>query len=396
MNREDFQKLVAAQNDYLIRQRRYFHMYPELSGCEENTIRHICEELDSFDIPYEVVPEGGIIGVIDSGRPGKCMMLRADIDALPVQEDPRNLVQDRVVVSQNRGVSHVCGHDGHTAILLTVSKILSQNKNLFTGKILIMFERGEEGTGNYKYLHKYLQEKQIPIHYTWGLHLISSIPSGKIAILPRTVLAGIIEFKAEIHGAGGHGSRPDDAKNPIPCFNAIMNSVETIRMNRISPFDPLTFSVCHVNAGTVNNVIPSELVFEGTIRFMDLNSGVRFAEEFGKIAQLLCDAHGCTIRWSTTEPRIPVINDPYCREKAYEAVSRYAGEEKLFECNPLMVSDTMAYTLNKWPGVYALVGLENKEFGSGAEHHNSKFDIDEATLPVGVAATLSYVLHLMD
>lgn len=258
--------------DYMVRIRRHMHEYPENSGVEYETVKYIASELDALGIEYVVVPEGGIIGQIHGGKLGKTVLLRADMDALPIKESKTNLTKEKVCISKNDGISHACGHDAHTAMLLAEAKILNENKEDLNGNIVLLFERGEEAGGNIRNLLPYAVETmKLKIDTCMATHVKWDVPTGTISAEPGAVFSGAYGFIIKLHGQAGHGSRPDLAHSVLDCFNNIYNHINMIRMKYVAPTDILTCSVGFVNCGTVRNIIPDELTFGGTIRTFNVD-----------------------------------------------------------------------------------------------------------------------------
>ncbi len=385
--------------DYIIKWRRYFHEHPELTGKEFETLRVIREELDNLGIEHIEVPNGGILGFIKGNKEGdKKVLLRADIDALPVLEKDNNLAGPRVTKSKNEGVMHACGHDGHTAMLLGAAKMLLEEKDNFGGEVILCFERGEEGGGNYRYLHSYMEKFNIVPDTVWGIHLLSTMETGLMAIRDDAMMAGSFRFDVTIEGQGGHGSRPDQAVNPIDAFTAIYNYLQSMRLTKMTPYEALTYSVGTVTAGAVANVIPQTLRFKGTVRFMNrAEVGIPFQKEFTASVARIAEAFGCTATFHiTAKPSFPVVNDARAAQFARKVLAKEYGADKVIVPEPWMASESFSAYLNQWPGVFAFLGMKNAEKGVGAAHHNEYFDIDEDVLAQGAAGSVAYAINFLN
>lgn len=392
----DILKEVEENEEFLIAQRRYFHAHPEVSGKEYKTIEKLDEILTAEGIEHVVVPNGGILGFIRGEKAGKTVLLRADVDALPLMESPNNLKGPKVCVSENPGVCQACGHDGHTAMLLTAARVLNRHKEEMEGTVICMFERGEEFAGNVIHLYRYMQQNKLHIDSAYGTHLYAMLESGKISLRDGPVMAGAMGFNITIKGSGGHGSRPDQAVSPIDCFVAVYEGMNALRMRKISPFHSLTFSVGMLSAGAASNIIPDELTFGGTVRMFELEDGLQFKKELLRLLDGICPAYGCTyLLNSLSGPIIAVKNDAECAALARKAVGSAIGQQHMQEAEPWMASESMAVTLAMWPGVFALLGIENPEKGTGAPHHNSAFDLDEEVLKYGAAAAAAYAIAFL-
>lgn len=389
-------KQIQKHEEEFIRWRHYFHKNPELSNEEEKTCEIIAKILQEMSVECINVPKGGVLGFIRGEKTGKTVLLRADVDALLVAEEHQNLKCKKASISLKNGVSHACGHDAHIAMLLAAAKVLAEYREQVEGTVVLMFERGEEHSNNCIVLYKYLEENHIHIDTAFGLHVYSNLPSGKVAINDGAVMSGNVIFHVKIRGKSGHGSRPDQAINPIDCFVAIYNGIQSIRMRKNSPFSPITFSIGKIEAGTVNNVIPEELIFQGTCRFCSQEEGKIFKEAITDLLENITKAYNCSYEYELLRgPNLPVLNEERCATLARKALAEVIEQERICQCEPWLASEPFSRTLCKWPGVYALLGIQNEEKGTGAPHHNGKFDVDDEALKYGVAAYVSYALAFL-
>ncbi|WP_462411523.1 amidohydrolase [Neobacillus sp. Marseille-QA0830] len=382
--------------DYVIGLRRDFHIHPEIGLQEERTIKVVTEELEKWNIQYEIVHNGGIIGILEGSQPGKTIILRADLDALPMKEEETNLKQIKNVVSKNSVAAHTCGHDGHTAMLLGAAKILSQNKDKIKGKVVLAFEQGEEmGGGIFNLLQRLIE---IGADGVWGIHLKSDIPSGKISVDPGPRMASALPFNIIIKGVGGHGSRPDLVNSPLDCFTDFYNNVKQMRMDSLDPFKPITFSIGTLNAGTAGNIIPETIQFSGSFRYLHYEQGVAAEKEFKRLLEKTCQLHNCEFEYigRSKAMNLFVYNQEDCASIAKEAVKKSTGEDSIYYYPAWMASESFSFYQKYFPGIFAFVGIQNEEKGTGAEHHNPHFDIDEDVLKLGVAATVQYTLDFLN
>ncbi len=391
-------ELAKKYEDYMIELRRYFHENPELSSEEDKTVEKLCEELDKLGIEYHVVPKGGILAKITGAAEGRAVLLRADIDALPVVETPDNLKEGmRTCVSKNVGVMHACGHDGHMAMLLGAAKILMDKKDEINGTVYLCFERGEEGTGNVKYIFSYIEKENIKIDTVYGIHLLATAPTGKMYINDTDMMAGAMGFDITIDGQGGHGSRPDQSVNPIDAFWAIYGGLLSLRLQKVDPYKTLTYSIGKLNGGVVGNVIPQTVSFAGTMRTFDRDgAGMAFYNEFKNLIDNTCAAYHCRPIYNRyTLPGMAVVNDPDMAQFARKVIGAEIGADKVGTWEPWMASESYSQYLAQWPGVFAFLGVENEEKGVGAAHHNQAFDIDEDVLKLGAAGAATYALEYL-
>ena len=392
-------ELIRMYEAQMIADRRWMHEHPELSGQEEKTIAYIQKALKELGLSVHVVPDGGVIGVLNQGAQGSCVLLRADVDALPIQESEENLAGKRCCVSKNPGVMHACGHDAHAAMLLCAARVLTKKKEALQGSVLFVFEQGEEkgGKGFLKNLLPYV-EANFAVDACYAAHVRWDIPAGKIAVLDGAAMAGAFGFDVRIHGRGGHGSRPDLAVSPIDCFCDIHQQLSALRMRVVAPDQVLTYSLGLVQAGEQANTIPDCLRFSGTVRTFDTAvSGERFAAEMKKTVDSACEAHGCRAEYvHFSKPLYETRNHAQIAEMTRRAIEEHVGQSALTPCAPWMASESMSAYLKLWPGVLAFVGVRNEELGCGANHHTAQFDLDESAMACGAAAACAFALDFIE
>jgi amidohydrolase len=389
---------AAKENEALsIDIRRHLHRYPELSSREFETLKYIRSQLEDFKISFVEVENGGIIASIGDESRGKTVLLRADIDALPIQENSCNLLRERDIISEIDGVQHACGHDAHTAMLLTAGKILKENEAFVPGRVLLMFERGEEGGGNIVHLVQYIKENKIHLDGAHAIHVRPGVPAGKIVAISGPIMAAGCGFDVTIIGRGGHGSRPDLANSPLDCFTSFYQALKDIKLNRISPFDLLTFSVGKLCFGQKGNIIADELTFQGSARVVDEKLISLFFEEFDLRLENITRAHRCTYRLGPRLVGPPVFNHEFAVCNSQKAIRKYLGEEFLIDkFTPMMGSESFSVMGKFCPSIMIHLGIDNPDLGSGADIHTDLFDIDEKVLPLGVVASAGFALEFLN
>lgn len=391
----DIKQLVLSEEAGMIALRRYFHENPELSQKEFKTMAFIEEKLHALGIMTVRVPQGGVIGTLSSGRPGATVLMRSDIDALPIMESETNLSKKKVCVSKNPGVAHMCGHDGHMSMLLTAAKILAEHRDEWDGTVLFMFEEAEEmGERGVGHLLRYLAEQKIHIDMCYGTHVMYALPVGKVAIMDGTMMAGAFFFEVKLHGKSGHGSLPHLAVSPIDAFTAFASELSAYRMRSVDPAHCLTYSFGMVQAGDTPNVIPDTLTFAGTARCFDNDDGLRFRENFWKSLRRVAETFGCTAEVCADQYFPVTKNTKECAELARRALDEIAPGVAC-TADPWMASETYAMTESVYPGIFTFTGIRDEEVGSGANHHTPEFDLAEAGLKYGVMAALSYVTAVL-
>lgn len=392
MRPEQLKRLALDQQQYLTDLRRQFHARPELSSREFETRGVILRELRDMGIPCDPVEGTGVIGVIRGGLPGPVRVLRADMDALPIQEDARNLKREKACVSAVPGVSHACGHDAHMAMLLGAARVLAGLREQLPGTVLCCFEEAEETTAGADSMLRALE--RYPVASCFALHVYAGLDAGRIDLSPGPRMAGTVRIDLDILGRSGHGSRPDQALNPIIPAAHTVTQLESAFHGRFSPRDGVTLGLCVLQAGELYNVIPDTAHIAGSARFFRPEDGQRALDMICGIARSTAEAHGCRVRFGP-ENRIslqPVVSDAGEAARVRNAVCRIMGDGTAAACEPWYASESFSRCLQRWPGALGLLGIRDPEYGSGAAHHSAQFDLDESVLPLGVAALAADVL----
>ena len=393
----DILKESLALSAYTTAIRRQLHEHPELWGREFETVRLICAELDQMGIEYVNIPDGGVLAHLDGPNPGKTVLLRADCDALPIQELPNNAKQPKVCVSQVDGAAHMCGHDGHTAMLLSAAKILKANQDQIRGRIYLLFERGEEGGGNIYWVMKYIQENGIHIDASFAEHTDTGLTPGHVACQAGPAHAGAVGYRIKLTGRGGHGSRPDKSINPIDCFVAIYECIKSIRMNYVEPTVILTNSMGMVQSGSAGNVIPQTLTFAGTCRFYDAAAGNLFKQKLVEICKAQAALFDCEVEFESLHgPILPVINNARLAGIGADAIRAALGDDAVQPKELNMGSESYSYLSTYYPGVMMRIGIGNEEKGMTVGGHNPGFDLDEDGLPYGTACYVAAALGFLN
>lgn len=385
---------IADIKSYLINTRRYLHENPELSGEEYQTSKFLKEEVKKLNLPIVEVDGTGFYAILDTGKPGKTLGLRTDIDALPIVEKESNQKSMRLCKSNVDGVFHACGHDGHMATLLGAMKVLVAHKDNLRGRIIFIFEEGEEtGCGIDKMVDALKKEN---LDAVYGEHLAAFLPTGKIAVDGGPVMAGngIVDFT--VRGKGGHGSRPDLSISPIFAATNIINGLSSAWVNRVDVRKTVTLGLGLINGGKIANVIPDEVRVAGTLRYFDTNEGKKALDLLKKVGSLTAEAHECEfIANDIRHDNEPVINDEKLAKLAQDSIEEIIPAS-IDRGITWFASETFAGYANLCPTVFALVGTKNHELGSGAEHHNEYFDIDEESIFIGASAMVKFANEFLN
>lgn len=382
---------VLEGSEEVIGLRRYFHQYPEASLKEYETIKRIKEELEKLDIPYESVGDTGAIGEINGKRgPGKTILLRADIDALELED-----AKDKPYKSKNPGLHHACGHDGHTAALLGAVKILKSNEDKFSGTIKVAFQQAEEiGAG----ARQFVQGGHVQgVDQVFGLHLDSSVPVGKVVSVPGATNASCDIFKISVHGKSAHVAQPDKGIDAVLTAAAITVELQSIVSREVSPLDNAVVAVGVLNAGTRYNIVANHATLEGTVRTFSHETRDKVLKAVERIAKNVAESHRATIEFENYDAAAPLINESEAAALAAQVGASIVGEENVLSSRPKSLgADDFADFLAEAPGVYARVGTRNLDDpDTWYGHHHENFDIDERGLAIATELHIRYALDYL-
>lgn len=390
---EEILTLADAYESYIIECRRKVHTFAEVAMKENKTHAFILEEANKLGLPWEEVPTTSIIVKLDTGRPGKVVALRADIDALPLAEAETNLTGPRICRSEQPNTCHACGHDAHTAMLLGAMQVLTRLRDKLSGTVLFCFEEGEELNSGVNALLEALEKYHVDT--CWGIHVYADLSEGKLSVDPGPRMAGACDVDVTFHGKSGHGSRPDLAVNPIFCGANFLNNLSVTFPQQLTAGKTVTMGITMFHGGDAANVIPETARIQGTLRFFDLEAGRKAQRLIKQTADHTAAIHNCTVEYGTWSDFIagPTVNDPACSEMADRILSEILPEGTVVHCEPWYAGESFRLWLEKWPGVFAFLGIENKAEGFGAPHHNTHFDLNEKILKTGTIATVRYAVE---
>jgi amidohydrolase len=371
---------IPVPVEELSRHRRHFHMHPELSLKEFETAAYIERELRSLNLD-EIrtgVGQTGVLATLRGGRPGPVTLLRADIDALPVAE-----TADVEYKSQNTGVMHACGHDGHIAILLCAAKELARRREEVPGTLVFCFQPGEEGYAGNKLMIEDGALENPHVDRCFALHVFSGLEAGKIGVRDGAFFASSDEFHLHIRGKGGHGAMPERAIDPIVAGAHFVTMLQTIVSREIAPKDPAVFTVGKFHAGSTFNVIPNQAEMEGTVRSFDREIRKSMPERMERILRGLSEAMRVEYEMKYRYGYPPTVNDPGMNEIVREVGAAMLGAQNVvYPHDIVMWAEDMSYMLEERPGAYFIVGARGPEKGTFPQH-SASYDIDERALEVG-------------
>ncbi|HRR95548.1 MAG TPA: amidohydrolase [Candidatus Ratteibacteria bacterium] len=378
---EDIKNKVKKIEKDIISWYKDLHRYPELGFQEFKTSKKIQSLLKKFKIPYQVKATTGVVGYI-KGKRDKTLGIRADIDALPIEEKTPIPFK-----SKHKGCMHACGHDGHTAILLGVIKVLSELKEL-KSNIKFIFQPSEERPPSGA--KQMIEEGVIDdVDCIIGFHLYSVIPSGKLRIGKGPVSANTDLFKIKIKGKGGHGSRPHLTNDPITCTGYLITFLQTIVSRKIDPIAPCVVSIGQISSGSVFNVIPDDVEIVGTVRTLSEDIRDKIKEEMEKITEKVCSSFGCKGKVEYNKHLPANVNDAFLTEKIINITQKYYPES-LSESRLSMGGEDFAFFAQKIPSTYIYIGMGEK----CGPIHSSIFKIDEKILPFAVEYLTTLLVNL--
>ncbi|MGE5656662.1 MAG: M20 family metallopeptidase [Actinomycetota bacterium] len=372
---------IRALQPQLVEWRRRLHQRPELGFTEQLTAELISQKLQEWGIQHEIgIAKTGIVATIDSGKPGPVLAIRADMDALPIQEE-----NDVPYRSQHDGIMHACGHDGHTAIALGTAYYLAHHRQDFNGIVKIIFQPAEEGPGGAKPMVEAGVLKNPEVDAIIGLHLWNNLPLGTVGVRSGALMAAVEIFNCTILGKGGHGAMPHQTVDSIVVASQIVNALQTIVGRNVDPLDSAVVTVGELHAGHANNVIADTAWMSGTVRYFNPTYSGYFSKRVEQIIAGICQSHGASYELDYQAFYPPVINDPniaeLVRSVAEAVIETPAGVVP--ECQT-MGGEDMSFFLQEVPGCYFFLGAANPDKNLAYPHHHPRFDFDETALSMGV------------
>ena len=377
----DFLQEAESYFDYTQGLRRDFHRHPELGFQEIRTAGIVARELSQLGIEVSSgVGKTGVIGILEGDHPGPTVLVRFDMDALPIEEETQ-----AEYASLNSGVMHACGHDGHTAIGLTVARMLNNRRAELAGSVKLVFQPAEEGLGGARAMLVDGVLGNPRPDLTLALHLWNEKPYGWLGVTPGPAMAASETFSVKLIGSGGHGASPHLTIDPVLAAAHVTTTLQSIVARNVSPLDTAVISVTSIQAGEAFNVIPSTAVLKGTIRTYLPHIRQLVLERFRDVVTGVAQALGCQAEIDLQEVTPAVINDPQVSARVQEVARRLFPEAELSTTERTMGSEDMAYMMQDIPGCYFFIGSNNSARGLNAPHHHPKFDFDERALPRAAA-----------
>lgn len=381
MLQQKIKELAGAYAAEFIAIRRHLHAHPELSYQEFETSKFVQEKLSSFGIPFSSMATTGVSGIIRGKNPGsRVIALRADMDALPIQEQ-----NDKPYRSTHDGVMHACGHDVHTTILLGAAKLLNELKTEWEGTVKLIFQPGEErNPGGASYMIKDGVLKDPEPQGIFGLHVHPGLDLGKLSFRKGRVMASADEIYITIRSKGGHAAAPHLTADTVLIASQLIVSLQQIISRNNNPISPSVLSICSIQGGHTTNVIPSEVKLMGTFRAMDETWRKKAHALITKQATGLVEAMGAEIDLHIDVGYPTVDNDPVLTEAAWQLANGFMGKDNVLETEIRMGAEDFGYYTQVIPGCFYRLGVRNKEKGIIHNVHTPQFDIDERAIETGI------------
>ncbi len=386
---EKIRELGMRYKDYLIEKRRYFHQYPEVSWNEYGTSRAIAEELEKMGIPAKIVCKTGVVGEIRGAKPGKCVALRADIDALPVFEKT-----GFPFASRTEGVMHACGHDGHIAMLLCAARILCGIREELSGTVRLLFQPAEEGAGgSYRMIEEGVMKG---VDSVFGFHAVPDLPAGKISVQEGPRMASCDFFDITLRGRSTHGATPMLGVDVVTAASSLVLNLQTIISREIDPKEPCVLTVGELHAGEKNNILASEAVLRGTTRTYSEEVRMFIRRRIEEMTEQTAKAFRAEGNCSWEEGNSAVINTKEASEAAARAAAKIMGEDALFDLPALMIADDVTEYIKISGGCYGFLGMRDESLPETQYTlHSPYYGINEEALLDGAMVEAQFAADML-
>ena len=372
--------------------RRDFHKHPELGFKEIRTASVVVAELKKMGLdPISEIGTTGVVCLIEGENPGPVVLCRVDMDALPMTEET-----GAEYSSQNEGVMHACGHDAHVAMGLTIAKILVKHQDKFCGSVKMVFQPAEEGLGGAeRMIEDGVLENPIP-DYSLSIHVWNIMDVGTFGITKGPAMAASNTLKITITGKGAHGAQPHMSKDPVLAAAHIITALQSIVARNIDPMETAVLSITSIHGGTAFNIIPPDVVIQGTVRSFLPEVKTLIVKRLDEIVKGIGRSMDCEVEIEVKDITPPVINDVELAKRVQEIAKELFPGDKIVDDSQTMGSEDMAFMMEDIPGCYVFLGSKNDEKGFNFGHHHPKFDIDETALPKGVALMTATIFNLLN
>jgi amidohydrolase len=376
--------------------RRRLHRHPEVGLQLPRTQQTVLDEIADLGLKVSTGRSvTSVVALLEGERPGPTVLLRADMDALPLQEET-----GLAFASEVDGAMHACGHDTHMAMLVSAARLLARRRRDLAGRVLLMFQPGEEGYHGARFM---LEEGLLdegayaaPVSAAFALHISTHYPVSTINLRPGTLLASADRLRITVQGRGGHASTPHRTLDPVPVACEIVQALQTMVTRRVSVFDPAVVTIARIAAGTTHNVIPDTAEMLGTLRALSKQTREEVRDQIVQVAEGVAAAHGAGVQVDIETGYPMTVNDPAAAEVARAVAADLIGEDTVTVLSePVMGAEDFSYVLQRVPGAMAFLGacLPDLDPDTAPSNHSSKVIFDEDALPVGVATYAALALR---
>jgi len=390
-NQANFKAEAESLREQLSAWRRDFHAHPELGFQEHRSAGIIADRLRELDYQVQTgIANTGVVGLLEGQRTGPVVMLRFDMDALPIVEE--NKVE---YVSQNPGVMHACGHDAHMAMGLGVATLVAQRRDRMIGTLKLVFQPGEEGMNGAEAMVKEGVLENPRPDIVLATHVWNDKPVGTVDVTPTAIMAAGEKWTCTVQGQGGHGAQPHRTVDPIVAAAHIVTTLQIVVSRNVSPLETAVVTVGTVHAGNAFNVIPAQVDLSGTIRTYSSEVRETVLRRVREVIEGVAAACDAKVELEITPLTPAVVNDAGVAEVVRTAAELVVGPENVSSGERTMGSEDAAFFLREVPGCYFFLGSANAERGLNAPHHNPRFDFDEDVLPLGVAILMHALAHYL-
>ncbi|MBU5269163.1 amidohydrolase [Clostridium sporogenes] len=383
--------LAKKYHNWMVEVRRDFHMHPEASFEEHKTSERIKKELENMGIQVSNVAGTGVVGILKGKEDGKVVALRADIDALSVNEET-----DLPYSSKVPGMMHACGHDAHASMLLGAAKVLSELKDEIKGTVKFIFQPAEEIANGAKTMIKEGALENPKVDGIFGMHIWSDVKVGQVAIDEGAVMASGDVWELTIKGKSCHGSSPWQGVDAITCAAAVIQGMQTIVSRVNDARDPIVINIGTINAGERFNVVPGKAQITGMNRTFTADTRKKLPGLTEKMIKSICEAYGCEYEFKYDFICSPTTNHEETTKIAKEALAKLIGEENVVSIGKQMGSEDFSEYVEKIPGTIMFLGGRNEEKGCCYSHHSNFFNIDEDALPIGAASYAQFAIDYLN
>ncbi|MFP5501702.1 MAG: M20 family metallopeptidase [Candidatus Sericytochromatia bacterium] len=381
--------LTADLAAEVVAHRRAFHRYPELGFQEIKTAERLAallREIPGLEVETGVA-QTGLVALLRGGHPGRTLLVRADMDGLPIQE-----LNESDYASENPGVMHACGHDAHMAMQLGAIKLLAERRSELHGNVKFVFQPAEEGPGGAKPMIEAGVMENPHVDHAIGYHIWNGLPVGTIGVTNGPCMANTDVFEIEVSGKGGHGAMPHLSVDSVVVAAHLVTALQSIVARNVDPLERAVVTVGTVNAGDRHNIIAHRARLTGTARSFTPEIGKLLPERVGAIAEHVCAAFGATCHLDYQNVYPATCNDEAMSDFVRAAAAKVVGPERVVVAKPSLGGEDMSYFLDAVPGCYFFIGSSNPDKGIDVPHHHPEFRIDEDALPIGTAVIAQAVL----